>query len=86
MAHGNEKGIVLKLQAGEGEVHLHPESLNTFLSALPKDDRGWVVLKATLHRNSNPKRYSSSSHRLAPAKPQYRQTKIVGPTHYKQAG
>ncbi len=82
MAYGNEKGIVLKLQAGEGEVHIHPDSLHTYLSALPTDDKGWIVLRATINRNASRR----ASHHLAPKTPDYRQTKITGPTHYKQAG
>ncbi len=81
MANGNEKGIVLRMERGEGEIHLHPDTLNNFLEALPRNEKGWIVLRATINRSLN----SRTSHHLQPLKPDYRQTKITGPTQYKTA-
>lgn len=89
MAHGNEKGIVLKLQ---GEViegsyqYFHIDTAISYLNSLRgiADEKGWVAAKVL--PNNAPTRRCTHYIKPLPAKPQYRQTKIVGPTHYKQAG
>ncbi len=88
MAHGNEKGIILKLEGIviEGNVPIHINTAIAYLESLRPiaNEKGWVDHKLV----PNIKRHKRCSHYLKPInrnKPDYRQTKITGPTQYKTA-
>lgn len=68
--HGNEKGIVLRLEHGEGEIHIHPDTLMRYLRQIPKSGKGWVRLRARINVNPD----STASHHLMPLKPRLKNT------------